>query len=94
MQPEPMVVLSLGEVERVVAGAVARALGTRKREGRLLDAGAAAEQLGVSREAIRRWVRSGRLPHVVLPPTNGGSRGVLRFRRADLETWVARHRRT
>jgi len=83
------VVMARAEVEAMVAAAVEDEL----RKGgatRLLRAEEAAEALAVSRRTLVRLVAQG-LPFVELP-TEGG-RPLRRFRRRDLEAWVARHRR-
>jgi excisionase family DNA binding protein len=51
--------------------------------GRLLTARAVAELLDVNPETVLRWVRRAELPAIRLPS------GQLRFREAELETWLA-----
>ena len=54
-----------------------------------LDMEGAAHYMTVSEETIRRWRRDG-LPSHRLP--GRGERGILLFRRSDLDAWAARHR--
>ena len=58
-----------------------------------MSQGTAAEYLEVSENTVRVWRLRKGLPYVVLPPTNGGCRGVVRYRRRDLDGWLRRHRR-
>jgi excisionase family DNA binding protein len=50
---------------------------------RLLTAREVAGQLGVSSDTVLRWMRSGKLPGFRMPG------GALRYREADLATWLA-----
>ena len=50
----------------------------------LLSIGAAAAQLGVSIDTLRRWSAAGRIPVVVLPS------GHRRYRLADIEALLGR----
>jgi len=79
------------ELERLVTEAMKRVLDTWIPPG-YLDQTTAASYLGVSIETIRRWRKQG-LPCFVLPPTDGGSRGVLLLRRRDIDAWARRFRR-
>ncbi|MFC7579636.1 helix-turn-helix domain-containing protein [Schaalia naturae] len=45
----------------------------------VIGTGRAAEIVGVSRDTIRRWAKSGRLRHILLPS------GQMRFYEADIE---------
>jgi excisionase family DNA binding protein len=54
----------------------------------LLTARQVAALLGVCPETVRRYTERGELPAVRLP---GTVRGRLRYRRDDLETWLAEH---
>lgn len=56
-------------------------LGLMNSDPQYLTVDAVAEIFGVDRETVMRWIRSGRLPAVVLP---GGRR--YRIRREDLDT--------
>ena len=50
----------------------------------LVSIGAAAAQLGVSTDTLRRWSASGRIPVVVLPS------GHRRYRLSDIEALLGR----
>ena len=50
---------------------------------RMLTARDVGEQLGVSAEAVLRWIRRGELPAFRLPG------GAIRIREAELEAWLA-----
>lgn len=52
----------------------------------LVSVGVAAEKLGVSDDTIRRWADAGLLAAIVLPS------GHRRFRVADLDVFLTRHR--
>jgi len=56
----------------------------------LIDADEAAELLGVSRWWVYEAVKAGSIPFYRL---GTGPRGVLRFRRSELEAWLAARRR-
>jgi excisionase family DNA binding protein len=52
---------------------------------RLLTAREVAELLGVAVETVLRWTRADKLPAIKLPS------GAIRYRRDELEAWLAEH---
>jgi excisionase family DNA binding protein len=66
-------------LRRVVREEIAAATGL---EGGWLDAGAAAEYLGISRATLHNAVSAGRLPR------HGGKGERLRFRRSELDDYA------
>jgi excisionase family DNA binding protein len=92
MPDDCVAVMTPEEIAAVVSGAVERAIASRPLDAALLDARAAAFYLGVSLRTVESWVARRLLPTCELPPSNGGRRGIRRFRRADLERWIAAHR--
>lgn len=63
-----------------------RAIVSNSSVGGLLDIANAADLLGVSAKWLYRNYRD--LPHVLIP---AGKRPRIRFRRSDLEQWIANH---
>jgi excisionase family DNA binding protein len=59
---------------------------------RLLSTADAADVLGVSRDTILRHVKAGSLPFVDVAAS--GERERIRIDEADLDTWIAEHKRT
>jgi len=53
----------------------------------LLDASEAAKLLSVLPARLKRWAKAGLVPCVLLPD------GEARFVRADLNAWIAAHRK-
>jgi transposase-like protein len=88
---ESVAVLRPEELQRLVGEAVSNALAVRPVESAYLDVAGAATYLGVTQSTVARWLRKG-LPSFLLPPTNGGTRGVRRFCRGDLDRWVRQFR--
>ena len=88
MSAEPVAVMTRQELVDVVAGAVAKAIGHRGDD--VLDRKGLAERLRVSEETVRVWERRG-LPVVVLPGIRAGGRGIKRYRRRDVDRWLAAH---
>ena len=54
-------------------------------EQRLITVRELAELLGMTRAGIYKWVKEDRMPK---PSRLGGSKGVLRWRLADIEQWL------
>ena len=54
-----------------------------------LDAQQAAVYLAVSKPTIRRWCKNQGMPHYHLPGA-GGKRGVLLFRKSEIDRWLRR----
>ncbi|MFC1805401.1 helix-turn-helix domain-containing protein [Planctomycetota bacterium] len=88
---QPVAVLAAGELRALVEQAVAHALRVQDREVMTRDE--AAEFLRVSPRTLDRWEGKGLLRSVKLPPPNGTSKPVRRFRRADLRKFVDSHAR-
>lgn len=54
-------------------------------EQRLITVRELAEILGMTRAGIYKWIKEDRMPK---PIRLGGSKGVLRWRAADIEQWL------
>jgi len=88
-----MVVLTREELVAAVAEAVDHALNGHPRQ--LLTESEAAELLSISRRTLQRWAARGiGPPALALPSATPDAPPIIRYRRADLDKWAARHRRT
>jgi len=88
---DSIIAMTREDLGRLVEEAIRSALGTWA-PPRYLDQAEAADYLAVTVETIRRWRRKG-LPHYVLPSSNSGTRGILLFKRRDLDAWARRFKK-
>ena len=79
-----VVVLSPDEVRELIHGAVRAALAGRTDAPELMTTAQVAEELGVSHDLVRLWVREQGCPHLRV----GAKK--LRFRKGDVVKWLER----